>query len=237
MPKYAFAVPVLPGKDARDVPALFQGRMEEYAESRRRNGITMERVYLMPTPMGEFAIAYLEAERDFGSMMQSLATSDLAIDREFQAKLTEVHGMDASGPAAAPPPEVLGDWEDPEVHERRRGLAFVAPLMPGRTDAARAFTREAWVTRREAMTASRRELGENRETVVLNTTPMGDVVCVYLEGTDPVEANRRFAESQSEFDTWFKQQLSTIFPPDVDFSQPLPPIEQIWDWQRTRVSA
>jgi hypothetical protein len=237
MAKFAFAVPVLPGKDARVVPAMLASRRQEYEESRRRTGVTMERVYLMQTPMGEIVTAYIESEKSYEETMQLTASSTLPIDAEFAAKLAEVHGITPDAQSAAPSPEILGDFVDPAVRERRAGIGFCAPLLPGRTDAARAFAQEAWVARRDGFTASRRALGVNVETAVLNSTPMGDLLCVYIEANDPVAANRGFAASQGEFDVWFKQQLGTLFPPDLDFSQPLPPIEQIWDGLRSPVSA
>jgi len=235
MPKFAFALPVLPGKDARSVSRLLQARMSEYEESRRRAGVTMERAYEQPTPMGTFAVGYIEAERDFAQTMGAYLTSGLPIDTDLFAALEDVHGFDASQPP--PAPEVVADWWDPEVKERRRGVAFTAPLLPGRTEAARAFATEAFVRRRDELTASRRALGNNGEVVILNSTPHGDLVCIYLEGHDPVEANRRFAASQLPYDVWFKQELKSVFPPEIDFNQPVPPVEQIWDWQRAPVRA
>jgi hypothetical protein len=209
--------------------------MAEYEESRRQKGITMERVYEMATPMGAFVVAYVEADGG-PAAMQAMATSDLPIDRDFRAALQDVHGVDFSQPAG-PPPEVLADWRDPEVRERRAGLAFFAPVLPGRTDAGRAFSREAFATRRDEFTASRRPLRQNVEVVTLNSTPQGDLVCVYLEGVDPVEANRGFAASQSPYDLWFKDQLRTIFPPEIDFSQPVPSVQTLWDWHTAPVRA
>jgi hypothetical protein len=237
MPKFAFAVPVLPGRDAREVTSLVRDRKDEYEESRRRAGITMERVYEQVTPMGTFVVAYIESEHDMEATLASQASSGLAFDRDFNAKVAEVHGFDSSQPLPGPGPEVIADWADSAVPERRTGLAFLTPLAPGRADAARAFGAEAFVARREAFTASRRALGQNAETVILLTSPQGDLVIGYLEGADPVEGNRRFAASQSEYDRWFKDQLRSIFPAEIDFDQPLPPIEQLWDWQRARVSA
>ena len=232
MAKSATAAPVLPGQDPRSVVEMFRSRMDEYRESRLRAGITMERVYEMQTPMGPFVIAYVEAEGDANEAMRSIVESDLPIDRDFRAALKRVHGIDFSQAPAGPPPEVVGDWVDPEVTTRKTGLAFVAPLIPGRTDAGREIAHEAFVTRRAELTESRRALGQNVEVVVVNSTPMGDVTCVYIEGDDPVEGNRGFAASTRPYDVWFRQQLTTIYPPDVDFSQPLPPIVQIWDWHR-----
>src|SRR5207247_5532506 len=203
----------------------------QYAESRRRAGVRLERVYLMPTPAGRFAVAYLEAERDFLETQGVFMSSGDPFDQEFMRRLGDVHGFDPTQPPPGPPPEVVAEWWDPEARSRRHGLAFVAPLRPGSTDDARAFAREAFQDRVDELTASRRDIGQNGEVVVLNSTPMGDVVCVYLEGDDPAESNRRFAASQRPYDVWFKARCRDIFPDDIDFNEPLPPIEQIWDWQ------
>jgi hypothetical protein len=233
MGKTASAFPVIPGQDPKAIAALIRSRPDEHRESRTRAGITMERAYQMDTPMGTFVIVYLEAEGDPSDSFARVAASESAFDRDFVAALQRVHGIDVTQPPPGPPPEIIGDWEDPGVAERKRGFAFAAPLMPGRTDAGRAFGRDAWVDRLAEFTESRRALGQSRETVVLNSTPMGDIVCVYLEGDDPVEANRRFAASARPFDVWFKEQLATLFPPEIDFGQPVPGVQQIFDWQRT----
>jgi hypothetical protein len=119
---------------------------------------------------------------------------------------------------------------DPLVTVRRRGLAFVAPLLPGKADAGKAWAREAYVTRGDEFAQSRRPLGVNVELVTLNQTPMGDFAAVYIEGNDPVEANRLFAASRTPYDVWFKESIKALFPPEIDFNQPLPPIEQVFDY-------
>jgi hypothetical protein len=231
MHRYAFAVPELPGKDARSIPAFAKTQPDQLRESRRRAGITMERVYRMPTPMGVFTIGYIESAATFAETTALFAKSDLPFDREFLRRLADVHGFDATKPPPGPGPELIAEWWDPEVKERGRGLAFVAPLRPGKTAEGRAFARAATVERVKEMTASRRALGINGEVIVLNPTPQGDFVCVYLEGRDPVAGNRGFAASKSPFDVWFKAECRKIFPDAMDFDQPLPPIEQIHDWR------
>ena len=79
------------------------------------------------------------------------------------------------------------------------------------------------------MTASRRALGNNAEVVTIVQTPEGPVSAVYVEGTDPVEANRRFAASTLAFDVWFKDGLRKLFPPFIDFSQPVSGVEETFD--------
>ena len=182
----------------------------------------------MPSPMGNFAVAYFEAANDFAGTLGAFLGGD-AFDKGFLDRAADIHGFDPANPP--PSPEVVGDWWDPEVSERRAGLAFTAPLKPGTADAGRAFAKEAFETRRAEFRESRRALGQNREVVCLNHTPNGEIVSVYLEGNDPAEGNRQFAASKSRFDTWFKAECRKIFVDGIDFDQPVPPIEQLWDWQ------
>jgi hypothetical protein len=79
------------------------------------------------------------------------------------------------------------------------------------------------------MTTSRRDLGENIEVVTLTYAPHGPVAGIYLEGDDPFDANRTFATSTEPFDVAFRQELSSLFPPAIDFNQPVPGITEIFD--------
>jgi hypothetical protein len=162
--------------------------------------------------------------------MEAYGASDLPIDRLFVDRNTEATGIDFRAAAKAPAPEQVAAWTAPGATGRKRGFAFAAPLAPGKTDAARAFAREAYQTRRAELTASRLGQGLVREEVFLNQTPAGDVVVVYVEGDDPVEGNRRFAASSAPYDRWFKDRCREIFPPFVDFDQPVPANEEVFSW-------
>jgi hypothetical protein len=137
MAKFAFAVPELPGKDSRSVPAYCRANIDAYRASRKRAGIALERVYRMPTPMGTFAIAYVEAAGDFQTTIGTFLKGD-PFDKGFLDRVADVHGFDVTKPPPGPPPEVVGDWWDPDVKDRRAGLAFTAPLKPGKVEAGRA---------------------------------------------------------------------------------------------------
>ena len=187
--------------------------------------------------MRSILIAYAEAERDFAEWNRALIGSDLEIDRRFIEMVAEIHGVDVRQPPAGPPPETIGEWVDPEVTTRRKGLAFVAPVLPGKDEAGRAFAREAFVARKAELTESRRALGQNVEVVTLSSTPMGSFICAYLEGNDPLEGNQGFAASTRPYDVWFKDRLKELFPPELDFNQPLPPIEQVFDYVAQLVPA
>ena len=79
------------------------------------------------------------------------------------------------------------------------------------------------------MTTSRRALGQNLEVVTLTETPQGPICGVYIEGTDPFEANRTLAASTKPFDVEFRQELKSLFPPFIDFDQPVPGVTEIFD--------
>jgi hypothetical protein len=226
------AFPIVPGKsdqDATSISDMFASRPDEYRESRANAEVELERAYLQKTPMGNFVVAYIEANRPALETLAVPATSNLALDKDFVRMVKEVHGVDLSVPPPGPAPETLASWSDPQVTERRAGFAFSAPLLPGRQEAGRAFAKAAWGTRLDELTESRRALGFTREVVTLQPTPHGDVICVYLEGKDPAAGNRGFAASNTPYDRWFKDQLATLFIPQVDLSKPVTGITEIFD--------
>ena len=59
---------------------------------------------------------------------------------------------------------------------------------------------------------------------------MGDFLVVYLEGDDPIVGNKAFATSTHPYDIWFRGRATEIL--GIDFTQPLPPIEPLWEWPR-----
>jgi len=227
MTRMALVFPVLPGKDARDIATEMKSRPREYEQSRKRLGITMERAYLQHTPMGDFVTSYIEAEGDLGEAFGKLAKSDLDIDRYFAQAVREIHGADLSQPMPAPLPETVAAWIDPAAKSRGRGMALCAPLTPGETERARAFVADAY--HRDEFAASRRRLNVSEELITLHSTPQGDLVGIYIEGEDPAKGNAGFAASQEPFDLWFKEELTKIFPPTIDWSKPVEGIEELFD--------
>lgn len=238
MYKAALPFPVLPGKDANQVARALKGDPAGYAESRRNLGITMERAYEMVTPMGTFLVVYFEGDRTFEETSADVARSNHPIDLAFVAAVKEVHGIDITQPPPpGPPAELLADYVDDSVSARKRGLAFCVPLIPGADEIGRAFTKEAYTTRLDELTASRRALGVTRESVTLSTAPDGSQIAgIYFEADHPVAANRGWAESRSEYDVWFKEQLKRVFIPGIDFNVPLPPINEVFDSQEFLVA-
>jgi hypothetical protein len=236
MAKVGFAVPVLRGKEdlaTKHSIEEIRRRMPEYEQSRGRAGITVERVYLQRNPDGSnLFVVYVEAAGGMADAIGTFTTSGSDFDRWFLDVNQEISGIDFRQPPSGGGPEHVASWEDPDGG-RGTGLAFAVPLLPGKAGALRAWAREAFESRRLELTESRRALGQTREEVFLNSTPDGDVAVAYLEGKDPVAANREFAASGTPYDRWFKDSLKEIFPPFIDFDQPVPANETVWDWTRS----
>ncbi len=115
MPSMAFAAPLLPGKtdqDREDMLSCAQGeRRAAHRASRVRHGISREAVWIQPTPMGDLAVVYLEAD-DLSAALAGLASSQEPFDVWFREQVREVHGIDLED--GFPPPEQVLDFRSPE---------------------------------------------------------------------------------------------------------------------------
>ena len=111
MQAVAFAVPILPGKADEDRQAMeacaHGARQQQHRASRERNGITREAVWLQPTPNGDIAVVYLEAD-DLKRAFDGLGSSDDEFDRWFRELVLDIHGIDLS--QGFPPPEQVLDY-------------------------------------------------------------------------------------------------------------------------------
>ena len=104
--------PILPGKQEawrRFCQTLLVGRSCEYAESRRRLGITKELIWLAQTPHGDLAVVYLEAP-DPEHVLVQLGASDLPFDRWLRKQWRELHGLDLAQPPSVPANELVLEW-------------------------------------------------------------------------------------------------------------------------------
>jgi len=108
--------------------------------------------------------------------------------------------------------------------------AFFVPLLPGKTEAARAFA--------ETMSGPRRaELDQAQTTVTkeswfLQETPHGDFMIIYYVSPNPEKVHAALAVSEEPFDVWFREQILDLT--GIDISTPLGNLpKQILAWSRT----
>jgi hypothetical protein len=110
-----------------------------------------------------------------------------------------------------------------------QSIAFVVPVLPGKTETDRAAMISCWRgERREAHARARRRLGISREAVFIQPTPDGDVAVVYMESDDLDTALKGVATSDDAFDVWFREHVKDVH--GVDLAAGFPPPEQIMDF-------
>ena len=88
MTAFAFALPILPGQEdvVRRIGEAVSGSgelREEYAESRRRLGISEEKMWIQRTPIGQAIIVYWETE-DPQHTLRAMADSQDEFDKRFR---------------------------------------------------------------------------------------------------------------------------------------------------------
>lgn len=104
MNRFAFVLPILPGKEEADRKAYenWNGAdREAYAEARRSQGFSRETIWHQETPNGTLAIVVYEAE-DIPAAMARIADSDTPFDVAFRDFIQDIHGFN---PADEPPPQ------------------------------------------------------------------------------------------------------------------------------------
>jgi hypothetical protein len=94
-------------------------RRVDYETSRRRLGITRERLALVATTYGSAAVTTLEAH-DIGQALNQIIASNFPFDRWYREQVQELHGVNLAGYEVfvqlAPPPEnqeLLFEWTLP----------------------------------------------------------------------------------------------------------------------------
>jgi hypothetical protein len=111
-------------------------------------------------------------------------------------------------------------------------LAFAIPLLPDKTNTARAALESFSNGERSSeYTSSRERLGITHEAVWIQQTPGGDVSVVYLESPDLEAALAGMANSGERFDRWFREHVRDIHGIALEDGFPLP--QQVLDFHTT----
>jgi hypothetical protein len=115
----AMAVPLLPNKVEawKDwVRECSTTRRQEFEGFNERMKLTLHRAWLSQSPSGPLVLVVSDGP-GARMMLQKLASSNEPFDRWFRAKITELHGIDFSKPAASMLPELYLDWKIAEYAE------------------------------------------------------------------------------------------------------------------------
>jgi hypothetical protein len=116
--------PIAPGKVEawrRFCQELGGARRQTYEASRRRLGITRERLALVETSFGSAAVTAIDAG-DVGQALGQIMTSDLPFDRWYRERIQELQGVNqasydllAERPPLSQDQELLFEWTSDPV--------------------------------------------------------------------------------------------------------------------------
>jgi hypothetical protein len=107
-------------------------------------------------------------------------------------------------------------------------MAAAFPIVPGKTPEWRAWMEELAGPRHEEFVHSREQVGLHERTF-LQSTPMGDLVIVTMEGDDPGASFGRLLTNTDEFSTWFFNQAESVHGFDMRKAPPGAPSELVAD--------
>jgi len=110
-------------------------------------------------------------------------------------------------------------------------MAVAFPILPGKTAEWRARMEDLNGTRRDEFVESRRKAGVHERTF-LQSTPMGDLVIVTLEGDDPGQAFGKMMAADDAFTKWFIEWAVSVHGIDPSAVTAGPPSELVIDTDR-----
>ena len=120
MAAFAFTLPILPGQEevVRRIGDAVSGELqEEYDESRRRLGISEEKIWVQRTPIGQALVVYWDTE-DPQRTLRQIANAQDEFGKQFKQLIkTAAPALDLSGeqPLSS---ELLFAWQPSYVSEK-----------------------------------------------------------------------------------------------------------------------
>jgi hypothetical protein len=115
-------------------------------------------------------------------------------------------------------------------------LAVAFPILPGKTAEWRSWMEEMNGPQYQEFVESRRQAGVHERTF-LQSTPMGDLVIVTLEGDDPEHAFGKMLSANDAFTKSFVERAKAIHGLDPSVVASGPPSKLVVDSERAAVTA
>ncbi|HEU5431082.1 MAG TPA: hypothetical protein VFU81_05430 [Thermomicrobiales bacterium] len=107
---------------------------------------------------------------------------------------------------------------------------FAVPIPPGKTDAVRRLTDECLGPRKAEYDDLQRRGGVAVESYWLQHAPEGGDTLIVVSDSDQHAFAEIFANPQTEFDRWYREQILDIF--GVDLAEPWGPRnEMLGEWR------
>lgn len=208
----AIAFPIAAGQTENWKAALADligPRYSEYQTSRTRYGLDQQTTTLQSTPMGDFAIIYMEGA-DLNTTTELMATSPEPWDVKWRDMTTGLHGADFNDPNALKIDVHLVLNTGDLTATQKVGLKPFGFMIPLKEEGAREMKQrldDVLATKGDEYRRSRNKLGIAEEKVFLEKTAIGPALVVYWEAQDPIASLQALTASTDPFDTWFANEF------------------------------
>lgn len=205
-------------------------RLADFETSRANAGIDVERVALLDSPIGHVTISYLEGTNSYRDVAKTIRTTPTIFDQDMMTRGKVLHGMseDDQRELRAPLATAVGyrNVESP----RGPWHAFVAPVAADVTERWQRFCDELNGARKEEFEAFVAKNGFTAYREGLYRNPRGQLACVYIEGSEDVDALPRAVRVGGAFEEWFAAEFSAIHGADLKQKLMWPLVGKTWDW-------
>ena len=226
---YALAGPLAPGKSdelRRFVAEVMGPRRAEHDDYMRRYHLVKEFGWIQPTPgMGDMYVLYFESTVDFLQENPQFARSSHPFDVWYRQTAGSILGVDFTQPLPQGFVESLWDARSAMVTGRERPVGSVVPILPGKMEALRLAMADIAASGADEMQRYLGRFGTAHEVWFAEHAPQMDALIYVAEQDDPVEALRRFGESQDPFDTTLKRLM--LDATGIDFNQPYETVPEL----------
>jgi hypothetical protein len=218
----AIAFPIKAGQTnnwREAITELIGPRYAEYQASRTRYGLDRQTTVLQSTPMGDFAVIYMEGP-DLDKTTQTMAKSPDTWDIAWRELTTGLHGADFNDPNALRIDEHLvlntGDLT-PDESVGLQPMNFMIPIKPEGAKDLKGRLDQIMTQKATEYRAARRGIGVAEEKVFLQNTAIGPALIVHWLAKDPKVSLSALADSKDPFDTWFFGEFSAQHLVDTAF--------------------
>jgi hypothetical protein len=218
----AIAFPIKTGQTSNwraAITELIGPRYAEYEASRTRYGLTRQTTVLQSTPMGDFAVIYMEGP-DLDKTTQTMAKSPDQWDIAWRELTTGLHGANFNDPNALRIDEHLvlntGDLNAAES-VGLQPMNFMIPIKPEGAKDLRRRLAQVMTEQPNEYRSARLAIGIDEEKVFLQNTAVGPALIVHWLAKDPAASLAALADSKDPFDLSFFGEFSAQHLVDTGF--------------------
>lgn len=214
------------------------GRQRPQAqELRRRAGIDREQVFVLATPLDDYAIFVWDTS-DIHRAIEVLATDGGESSCWFEHHLQDAHGLDVVGASTFRVPELLGEWKSPTWQfDAFEGSGLCFPIAEGNLQAGHDFVSAVMVggSHHADFVATRAAFGIVRQMFFHLQTPNGVLAIMYGEGRNGwfEDAFAGTVTGNQPFFEWWRDQVTSIAAVP-QFTRTTPPtVDQVFHMSTT----